>query len=178
MQLLEKIFYELGNYGPVFLIIRTLVLLRKKEIYFDYYLFGSFISSLLNQFLKIMIKEPRPSVDKKTFDLALKHAKNSNYISSISHDAFGMPSGHAQSVMYSTCFIFLVLKNENINMILFYLLISLITIIQRVQYKFHSINQVIVGSFIGIIFAYIVYYLASRNKEGVLKEKEDDNAPF
>jgi membrane-associated phospholipid phosphatase len=178
MQLLEKIFYELGNYGPIFLIVRSLVLLRKKEIYFNYYLLGSFINVIVNQILKVIMKEPRPSVDKKTFDLALKYAKNNDYIGSISYDAFGMPSGHAQSVMFSTTYIFLVLKNENIYTMLFYLLITLITLIQRVQYNFHTINQVIVGSLNGILFAYIFYYLASGKLKGSLKSKKDDYGPI
>ena len=182
MDICEKVFYELGNYGPVFTLFFSLFLLRKKRVFFNYYLIGYFINLLLNLFLKLLVKQSRPSVDKKEFELALKYAKNNDYLNSISYDVFGMPSGHAQTVLYSGSFIFFVMKNAVINMnisiFMFYACIILITLIQRVQYKFHTINQVIVGGIIGVVFAYIVYYMAFRNKKGQLKEKEDDNGPL
>jgi membrane-associated phospholipid phosphatase len=176
--LLEKIFYLTGNYGPLLLIISTLALLRNKEVYFTYYAFASILNVLLNHFLKIIIQEPRPSVDKKTFDLALKHMKSKNYSNAISYDVFGMPSGHAQSVLFSTTFLFLVLNNENWKTYFFYIMMCLVTMFQRVQYQFHTISQVMVGGIIGMIFAYVVYYLATQKKKGSLKEKEEENGPL
>jgi len=178
MIFIEKIFNELGNYGPVILFIRTLIFLRKKKTLFYYYLFGFFINILFNQILKKCIQEPRPSVDSKSFAMAMKYAKSKNYLGSLKDDLFGMPSGHSQSVLFSTVFVFLTMKKENTNLILFYLVISLITLIQRVKYMFHTVNQVIVGSIIGILFAYIVYYIASNKIMGKLTEKDDDGGPL
>lgn len=178
MDVLEKSFYRVGSYGPILLIIPSLLLLRSKEVYFNYYVLASFLNILLNNFLKGLIQEPRPSVDKKTFDLALKHMKSTNYRNAFSHDVFGMPSGHTQSVIFSTAFVFLVLKHESWMTFFFYVFISIITMVQRIQYKFHTVNQVIAGGFVGILFAYLVYYLASQKSKGILKEKEDENAPM
>lgn len=176
MEIIEKLFYEIGNTGPFLLIIRSLILLRKKDVYFNYFAAGSFINFLLNNFLKMIIKEPRPSVDKKTFELALKHMQNKNYVKAISNDLLGMPSGHVQSVLFTTVYILLVEKHLNWKNLLYYLVICLITIVQRVQYKFHTINQVLVGGVLGIIFGYLLYYLASKKTKGSQKEKEDDGA--
>lgn len=178
MNITEKIFYETGSYGPLLLVITTLLLLRHKEIYFNYFLVASFLNVLLNHFLKVVIQQPRPSVNKKTFDLALKHMKSKNYSNAISYDVFGMPSGHTQTVVFATTFLFLVLKPSSSVLTFFYLLISLITMLQRIQYQFHTFNQVISGGVIGFLFAHLVYYLASQKRKGTLKRKEDDNGPL
>jgi len=178
MGVLEKSFYQVGSFGPILLIIPSLLLLRSKEIYFNYYVLACFLNILLNYFLKGLIQEPRPSVDKKTFDLALKHMKSKNYRNAFSHDVFGMPSGHTQSVIFSSAFVFLVLKHESWMTFFFYIIISFITMAQRIQYKFHTVNQVIAGGLVGILFAYLVYYFASQKSKGILKEKEDENAPI
>jgi membrane-associated phospholipid phosphatase len=91
-------------------------------------------------------------------------------------DRFGMPSGHAQSVFFSTAFIYFALKNVKIS--LFYLLISLNTLYQRVKYKNHSIGQVIIGSLVGSVIGYAFFKYAKHILKKELKEKPDDNAPI
>ena len=176
MELLEKIFYEVGSFGPLILILSSLLLLRTKETYFNYYVIGTFLNILLNMFLKVMIKEPRPSVDKRTFDLALKHMQSKHYGKTISQDVFGMPSGHTQSVLFSTVYVLLILKDKSWKIPLFYIVLCLITMFQRVQYQFHTVKQVVVGSIIGASFAFMLYYLASQKIKGALKAKAQDNA--
>lgn len=178
MNFMESVFYQVGSYGPILLIIQSLFLLRNKEVYFHYYVIASFFNILLNHFLKLLIQEPRPSVDKKTFDLALKHMKSTHYRNAISYDVFGMPSGHTQSVLFSSTFVYLVLKQETWTTFFLYAVISLVTMMQRIQYKFHTLGQVLVGGIIGITLAYLVYYLATQKGKGVLKEKEEDNGPI
>lgn len=183
---LEQLFYQVGNNGPFILTITSLLLLKNKQYYFDFYLIGSIVNLLLNQILKLIIKQPRPSVDQKTFDLAMKHMKSTtNYANLISYDkVLGMPSGHSQGVFFSSSFIYFVFyhlkpnTSTNTNMILFYLLIPFVTVVQRVYYKFHTINQIIVGGFIGIGFSYLVYSLASKKIKGSLKEREEENGPL
>jgi membrane-associated phospholipid phosphatase len=184
---LEQLFYQIGNNGPFILFISTLFLLKKKYHFFEFYIIGFILNIFLNQFLKILIKQPRPSVDSKTFDLAMKHMKNcTNYTNLISYDkVLGMPSGHSQGVFFTTTFIFLVYFNKklsfnknNIYILLFYIVISLVTITQRVYYKFHTINQIIVGGLIGISFAYLVYYISVKKINGLFKEREDENGPL
>ena len=87
-----------------------------------------------------------------------------------------MPSGHAQSVLFSTVFIYLSLKNRDI--LYLYLFISSITILQRINYNYHTTAQIIVGSIIGSIFAYFIYYLARVKIKGRITEKKDDYGPI
>jgi membrane-associated phospholipid phosphatase len=182
---LEQVFYQVGNNGPFILTITSLLLLKNKTYYFEYYLFGSIMNFFLNQILKLVVKQPRPSVDQKTFDLAMKHMKSTtNYTNLISYDkVLGMPSGHSQGVFFSTAFIYFVFyqlkpNNNNSNIFLFYLFISLVTIVQRVYYKFHTINQIIVGGLIGVGFSYLVYKWATKKLKGSLKEREEENGPL
>ena len=173
----EQLFYYIGGNGPFILSIFSLLLLKNKRFFFDFYLFGVIANMFLNPWLKILIKQPRPSIDAKTYELAMKHMKHANYFNLISYDAvLGMPSGHSQSVFFSTAFIYFVFKNQESNIILFYLLLSLITVVQRVYYKFHTINQIIAGGVIGVSFAYSIYYLASKKQKGLLKAREEENA--
>jgi len=87
--------------------------------------------------------------------------------------SYGMPSGHSQLIWgLSTYLIFTLLKNQivvsnnerlnnlyNTLLISFILLISILVSYSRVyKHNCHTIQQVIVGGLIGIIFGYITYY--------------------
>ena len=52
---------------------------------------------------------------------------------------------------------------NNIYLSLFYLLICANTLYQRINSGYHSINQVLVGSIIGLIVGYIAY-ISSKKK--------------
>jgi membrane-associated phospholipid phosphatase len=106
-----------------------------------------------------------------------------NYANMISYDkVLGMPSGHSQGVFFSTAFMYFVFyylkPNTNTNILLFYLFISFVTIIQRVYYKFHTINQIIVGGFIGIGFSFLIYSWATKKIKGSLKGRQEENGPL
>ena len=87
-----------------------------------------------------------------------------------------MPSGHSESAFYSTSYIHFALKNENITFI--YTVFSLITLSQRVYFKYHTVLQVIIGSIVGIVFSYFIYYLAKKQITGLLIKKKDDDGPI
>jgi len=106
-----------------------------------YYLIGLFFNSLLNYILKGIIKQPRPLENEKLINLALNNGRLFPY------EIYGMPSGHAQASLYSTIFIWLVFKNKNI--LILYLLLTLLTMYNRINTKSHSIIQVIVGAIVG-----------------------------
>jgi membrane-associated phospholipid phosphatase len=170
-----NIIYEIGNYGPIILKLYSLYLLWGKDNLIAYYLIGSVINIILNLILKGLLQQPRPSEDPKQFALALKHGKRFIFKNGIPYDIFGMPSGHAQSCFFSTVFVFLSMKKYNLLFI--YLLISLITIYQRVKYNYHTVWQVLIGAFIGMLFGYCMYFLLQQKLKGLIREKPDDDAP-
>ena len=91
-------------------------------------------------------------------------------------DQYGMPSGHAQSVFFSTSFLFFALKNKYVSLV--YLIVSLNSMYQRVKYKNHTVSQVVCGAIIGSICGYLFYLSAMSKLSGPLKLKMDDNAPL
>jgi membrane-associated phospholipid phosphatase len=171
-----NIVYEIGAYGPVILLFISWYLLWDNNNLFFYYTVGVFVNSILNLILKSIIQDPRPIFDKKNIKLASTHTKDQFYATGIPFDIFGMPSGHAQSSLFSTIFIYLSLNHKNIMYL--YLFISLISCYQRVSFNYHSILQIIVGAIIGAWFGYFVYQLAREKIKGKIREKPDDNAPI
>jgi len=169
-------FNATGQYGPFILFISSLILLWSKyTTYFYYYCIGAAMDSILNVVLKSILKQPRPSIDETKFNLALKHGQRFIYNKGMPYDIFGMPSGHVESCLFSTTYTFLVLNDYKI--LFGYLLLSTITMIQRVYYNHHTVSQVIIGAIIGILFGYFIYYCSKSQIKGILQEKPDDNAP-
>lgn len=171
------LFDEMGNsYGPLFLVFLSMFLLWDNHNLFFYYTIGVFVNTILNTILKGIIQQPRPTEDVKKFNLALGNGKRFLFKDGIPFNIFGMPSGHAQNVIFSTIFIYLSLRQEKI--FYFYLLLSLLIVFERVSSKYHTILQVLVGAIIGGWFGYFVYYLAREKIKGHITEKKDDNGPI
>lgn len=171
-----SILNKLGSYGPIILLLLTIVLLRDKMNLLFYYLLFYLIGIILNTVLKGFIQEPRPSIDDKTFNLMMKNKERYIKKYGTPYDIFGMPSGHSQSVLFSTFFIYFALHNIKITFL--FALISLNTLLQRINANHHTILQVIVGSFVGILLGYIAYEMSKKNIVGKLTNKKDDYAPL
>ena len=118
----------IGEFGPIILFVITLVLIKKKNNLFTYYLYGFFLNAMLNLLLKGIIKEPRPLHDPKVLKARVDLNKSNKFIYFVPVDIFGMPSGHAQSALYTTCFIYMALRD--VKLTVFFLLISTLTIFQ------------------------------------------------
>jgi len=176
MDMLSELFNELGSFGPIILIFLSVYLLWNKHNLFFYYTVGVFIDNIINIILKGLFLQPRPSIDKKEFDLVLKHGKRFIFKDGMPYDIFGMPSGHSQSSFFSTVFIYLSLRKNNIGYT--YLAISLLTMIQRVVYNHHTILQVCVGAIVGCSTGYLFYYIANEKVKGQIREKLDDFGPI
>ena len=170
------IFKKIGEYGPLILFILSIFLLRNKHTYLFYYILFFGISLVLNLVLKSLIQQPRPCIDPKMFQLMIKNKERYVTKHGMPYDIFGMPSGHSQSVIFSTIFTYFCL--HDIKILALYILISLITLFQRVIDDHHSILQVIVGSSIGIILGYIGYNMAKINIDGKKTAKNDDYGPI
>ena len=159
-------FFELinyvGYYGPIILFIISLILLFNTKTFLYIYFLGFVISSIFNFIIKGIIKQKRPFKDFKT-----KIIKESR----LGNEIYGMPSGHSQSVMFSTLFVLLALKNDLITFI--YLIISGTTMWQRVYNYSHSPLQILIGGTIGSLFGYYAYkYSKKVTKKMEKKEKK------
>jgi len=175
-EILYTCFNYIGEHGPIILIITTIFLLKNRDNLLFYYLIGIFINTILNLVLKIIIKQPRPNEDSKKFALALKNFKYT-FKDGIPFNIFGMPSGHAQNVLFSTMFVYLSLYN-NKKIFYFYLAITLLTLCQRVTSENHTVLQILVGSFVGMLVAYFMYQMVQNKLKGKIRERKDDNGPI
>ncbi len=171
-----ELFTDVGAMGPLILIFLSMYLLWDMSNLFFYYTIGVFLNAILNLVLKGLLQQPRPSEDLKTFNLALTNGKRFVFKNGVPHDIFGMPSGHTQSMFFSTVFIYFSLRKT--NWLYFYLFITALTMIQRVSYNQHTVFQVIVGAFVGICFGYFVYFLAKEKIKGRITAKKDDFGPI
>ena len=172
---MKIIIYNIGEYGPVGLFILSCFLLWNKKNLIYYYIVGIILNCILNLLLKVSFQQPRPSDDIDKFNLAITKGRR-HLFNMVPFNIYGMPSGHSQTVMFSTVYVFLSLQNTNIS--LFYFLIALITMWQRVNYNFHTVMQVIVGCVVGGLFAHGIFQIAKSNIKGLIEAKPDDNAPY
>ncbi len=137
-----NIHFYIGFLGPILLFLITAYLVWDTYLYA--YVFFFIMNSVLNQVLKQLFHQPRPS-----------HSK------SIIHettDQYGMPSGHAQSVFFSTSFLYF--TRGPFPFVFLELCISMLTLYQRWSYRQHTINQLLVGSLVGIMFSFCVMRLS------------------
>jgi membrane-associated phospholipid phosphatase len=139
-------------------------------------LVGFFINSILNLVLKGIIQQPRPSEDEKLFNLAKKNIPETIFKDGVPFNIYGMPSGHAQSALYSCVYIFLSLRD--IRVLIFYAVLSLIIMVERVINNLHTAFQVIVGAFIGGFIGYTAFHFAGSVIKGRIREKPDDFGPL
>lgn len=164
------IFNYIGLYAPIFLFFLTFILLRNQTTYLHFFVAGFILNNVLNILLKLLFKQPRPSNDIKTLEIGIVNGAR------ISFDKFGMPSGHAQNCGFCLTFIFLTLNNPFYTFL--YLFITITSLFQRYLFKNHSIFQLIIGLFVGILFGYFTYLLANKFIIGNITLKKDDNAPM
>ena len=164
------------SYGPFYLIILSWILLWEKHTLFFYYTVGLFLDTILNLFLKGIFKQPRPYEDPKNFNLAITHGKRFLYKNGTPYDIFGMPSGHSQSVAFTTIFMYFALRKSKLLYV--YLTVSILTMIQRIYSNNHYLFQVVVGAGIGGLFGYLMYFLSGQQIIGKITEKLDDFGPI
>jgi hypothetical protein len=163
----------IGEYGPIILILTNIWLLFGKQHFLFYYVIFILISILINLFLKQLIKQPRPSIDLNTFNMTLKNNERFIKRDGVPYDIFGMPSGHTQSVIYSTIYNYLVFRN--MKMTFWFVLISFITMFQRVAYNHHTVSQIVVGFIVGALLAYVAYYFPEKKLSSIVKANHNYN---
>lgn len=144
----------IGFFGPyilIFLILLYSFLYSFSLINVIYYILGVLFISLSNNFLKYYIKQPRPTHQKSLFNFEKKHY-NSHY-----SQKYGMPSGHSQLIWFNVIYIGCILKN--LYFFILSLALALNTMRQRYVYRNHTMNQIIIGSILGICIGYIFYFI-------------------
>jgi membrane-associated phospholipid phosphatase len=147
-KIFDSIFYE-GFF--ILSIINTVSLWNQKKELITYFIFYVF-NSMLNEFLKRIIREPRPKGFEKNIELtAIPYGGIHHY---------GMPSGHSQSCFFSLVFLWLVTRSYILFIIEF--IICLLTVFQRWKNKKHTIEQLGLGAIVGSLFAYIAYYITNH----------------
>ena len=94
--------------------------------------------------------------------------------------SYGMPSGHSQSIAFFSTLCILTLinsKNKYIIKIIGIFILSfciLFIMYSRIILKCHTVNQTILGSFIGFILAYYLYKKKNIIKKYILKIKNSE----
>lgn len=96
------------------------------------YVIGFQINKKINSWLKNYWKQPLPEYSK------------------LSKDEYGMPSGHSQDVLYTSIFVLSFFSSNLIRFI--YLFSSLLILFNCLKY--HTIMQIIVGSFFGSVIGF------------------------
>ena len=176
MEIFLELFNKIGSLGPAILGITSMYLLWDKQTLFLYYLFGIFFDNILNLVLKGLFQMPRPSENIQLFNLALTRGRRFIFKDGMPHDRFGMPSGHAESVLFSTIFVYCALRKTKI--LYGYLFMSLIVLSQRIFFNHHTFLQVLVGAMVGAGLGLGVYYIAGVNMKGRITAKPDDFGPL
>ena len=155
------IFDYLGFFGPLLLFCISLWKLSTRPPFLYGYLGLFLASTIINKVLKLLFREPRPEGGKTIVGEPYEGA-----------DAYGMPSGHAQSVCFSATYLYLTTKD--LLWLTLELFVVTLTVLQRWKYKNHSFSQLAVGSLVGTFLGYYGYQMMnSWTKESVLIQKEE-----
>ena len=104
--MLIKLFHYIGFYGPNILFFLSLFLMRNKLNYMIIYIIGFVINIILNYILKGLFQQPRPTDEIHLFKMEQLYRKQLGF------EKYGMPSGHAQMVFYSTMFNYYLIGNS------------------------------------------------------------------
>jgi membrane-associated phospholipid phosphatase len=138
--------------------------------FLNFFLQGFILNNILNILLKLFFKDPRPSENKRLIQIGVENGNFFNF------DNYGMPSGHAQNCGYFLTYCAFVLQNYYINLL--YLIITIITLLQRYINKNHTILQLIIGLIIGLFVGYLTYIVGQQIIQGNLKMKPEEDAPI
>ncbi len=147
---MQNIIYTIGFYGNKINPLITLLAIYPNIQTSFLFIIGYFLNSILNKYLKGFFKEERPPNPILFYETEDKFYKN--------EEAYGFPSGHAQSVFYSFVFLCLTSFPKKNTLIILSLLITIFTIIQRYIFNRHTIKQLLGGACIGSMVALIIRF--------------------
>ena len=143
----------IGFLGPLLVACIAMHGLWGSNKYLLTYVCFFLVNMSVNKWIKLWVRQPRPTGGKSI----LGEVYGEIYGGA---DEYGMPSAHAQSVLYSV--VYLYLAKGHIAWLLPGLGIATLTIYQRWLYRRHTLAQLFVGAMCGGIVAYIANFAANR----------------
>ena len=156
METIKESIAYIGVMGPIITTLITTVSLLEKPPYLFSFLFGSLLNYKFIGILKNTIKQPRPSNPVHYIDDSTIQGEN----------IYGMPSGHAQITAFAITTLYLTRGPQ--SWILVSLFIGALTLYQRWSFRRHTIEQLIVGTIVGVSFAYLLFWITKNYLEGVI----------
>lgn len=135
--------------GPRIIAVITSLRLFTQFQYLIAYIVSKYADSEINKILKNVIREERPSNG--------ENYANERYVGA---HVYGMPSGHAQSVFFSVVFLYLATRSN--ILLLLTGSIAVLTLLQRWISRKHTVAQLIAGSVVGAVNAFLAYKITKR----------------
>lgn len=144
----SKVQYYVGKSAKYIVSGLAFMLLLLNESWVPkYFVMGGVANSFLSKFIKVIIKQPRPVASPKL--------------------GYGMPSSHAQSLIYFATVLSLSLQAEYFSLYPIGMLVSssfiwayaILACSWRVQSKLHTVMQTGVGATLGLALGNFVFYL-------------------
>ena len=160
-------FYGIGYFSSCILISLTIIMICYNEQYLDllWFLVALYLNTILNRLLKILFKHERPIDEAKFLVSDCYNQKNK---------AYGMPSGHSQTSMFSFTYLFLTTQNIHPWILVLAFMVIILMLIQRLVFKNHTITQLIIGGIIGILFAYMVVIIKNKINKYIFNNNIDN----
>jgi len=150
---ISTLFYAIGFFSEAIIIGLSILLLSTNTYSMVFYLIGIIYSFTLNQMLKRLIKEKRPSSPMKFLDSDRFDNKTM---------AYGMPSGHSQHLFFSIFYLYLSIKDFYPWILLISSSIGMMTIVERWYFRNHTLNQLVAGAIVGSMFAFVIVYIRDK----------------
>ncbi|KAI8099972.1 phosphatidic acid phosphatase type 2/haloperoxidase [Halteromyces radiatus] len=116
-------------------LVTLMLVLYTQSVHVVYFVVGSCSTAVLAKILKRYWQQPRP----------------------YGQDGYGMPSTHSQVIMFFATYFQCVGTNTMPWLVLIVSLFSLAVVWSRVQLKYHTLTQVLVGSVLGVLSALLWY---------------------
>lgn len=142
----------IGFHGPILLIFIHIFFLWNQSKYLYVYIIFIFVNKYLNKFLKLLIKQDRPAGYNINHEYELLEYKGV--------EKYGMPSGHSQSIFFSTAYAWFVKKSP--TLLIIDLFISALTVYQRWENNRHTLLQLFIGAIIGIFIAFFAFSIVRK----------------